>query len=801
MAIDYNSLFSSNFFTRAQVEVLIRLSELLIAEGGGGGGVSDPLKADKTLVLVAGTGLTGGGDLSANRTFSLDLSFLDGRYPVITDGKISPTVLPAIATSDTYVVASEAAMLASAANQGDVAVRTDVSKTFILTADPASTLSNWQEMLTPGGGIASFNGRTGTVVPVAGDYTFAMIGSTPTTRAGYGITDAEPTIAAGTSAQYWRGDKSWQALDKAAVGLGNVDNTADNAKPLGTAQLATLAAGTGAGLVGTLPPGTGGIVRDLNTVLNEQRLSLRGYAQANGTDETTPVTNWLTALVGQKRKGYVPAGTYKIGSIAISGDYFDVECHPEAKFEGVAGGASPMIQLTSATGTDTAPVGEVRWRGGQIDGSIRDFTTEGTGCVARCVNYAKVDWEKTTFIGAANYETAEATAKAGSALRVFACTTPRVTDNIFRGFLEGVHASGGSNAASTADDTAGGRITDNYFVRCKYGVVGTRGARDVIVKGNLFDECLEGVLATTADTSGKAARMSVVANRFRRPGKNAVHLRQQVGFVVSSNVILDGGYALDGTTPTTPGTVKMILTEGCKGGEIEGNVIRMDELAEQSDTVGIANLSYTFDGTTYQPQEISTHNNNISSVHYGCEETGADSTGNSYNENVFSQVTENYLNIPAAALPYGTYTPTATNVSNIAASVPGVSMWSRNGPDITVHFYGTIDPTATGAAEIELDLPVDPGYNFTNDYDLIGVAYSGTTGTGGHLIAKTGERKARLLLDYESDIANHSWACTFTYRCIATVAAPPPPGGSATLHMEDGTTPIHLEDGTTIIEV
>lgn len=41
---------------------------------------------------------------------------------------------------------------------------------------------------------------------------------------------AEGSIAAGTSGQYWRGDKSWQTLDKTAVGLGSVDNTADNAK-------------------------------------------------------------------------------------------------------------------------------------------------------------------------------------------------------------------------------------------------------------------------------------------------------------------------------------------------------------------------------------------------------------------------------------------------------------------------------------------------------------------------------------------------------------------------------------------
>jgi len=37
----------------------------------------------------------------------------------------------------------------------------------------------------------------------------------------------EPTIAAGTAAQYWRGNKTWATLDKAAVGLGSVDNTPD----------------------------------------------------------------------------------------------------------------------------------------------------------------------------------------------------------------------------------------------------------------------------------------------------------------------------------------------------------------------------------------------------------------------------------------------------------------------------------------------------------------------------------------------------------------------------------------------
>lgn len=50
----------------------------------------------------------------------------------------------------------------------------------------------------------------------------------------------EPTITAGTTSQYWRGDKTWQTLNKSAVGLGNVDNTSDADKPISTATQTAL---------------------------------------------------------------------------------------------------------------------------------------------------------------------------------------------------------------------------------------------------------------------------------------------------------------------------------------------------------------------------------------------------------------------------------------------------------------------------------------------------------------------------------------------------------------------------------
>jgi len=78
-------------------------------------------------------------------------------------GKILSAQLPAITITDTFIVASQAAMLALTAETGDVAVRTDLSKSFILKGTNAATLADWQELLTPSDVVQSVAGRTGAV--------------------------------------------------------------------------------------------------------------------------------------------------------------------------------------------------------------------------------------------------------------------------------------------------------------------------------------------------------------------------------------------------------------------------------------------------------------------------------------------------------------------------------------------------------------------------------------------------------------------------------------------------------------
>jgi hypothetical protein len=77
------------------------------------------------------------------------------------------------------------------------------------------------------------------IVQLAGD--LAGTATSPTVP---GLAGKEPAITAGTTAQYWRGDKSWQTLNSTAVGLGSVNNTADTAKNIAGDVTGTLGAST-----------------------------------------------------------------------------------------------------------------------------------------------------------------------------------------------------------------------------------------------------------------------------------------------------------------------------------------------------------------------------------------------------------------------------------------------------------------------------------------------------------------------------------------------------------------------------
>lgn len=101
---------------------------------------------------------------------SKDVGTAAGNVPVLdSNGKLVESIIPAVAITETYVVDSQSAMLALSAQVGDVAIRTDVSKSFILQSLPASTAANWKELLTPDCKVISVNGKQGAVVLTGDD--------------------------------------------------------------------------------------------------------------------------------------------------------------------------------------------------------------------------------------------------------------------------------------------------------------------------------------------------------------------------------------------------------------------------------------------------------------------------------------------------------------------------------------------------------------------------------------------------------------------------------------------------------
>ena len=142
-------------------------------------------------------------------------------------GDVYKRQLPALAIKDTFTVSSQATMLALSAQRGDMAIRTDNGRTYVLASDTPSTLADWKEITSAGGGaVTSVNSETGDVVLSAADVGAAATSHTHTasqitdsTTVGRSVLTAAITAAARTAIGAGVGDVTTQALTDAVASL------------------------------------------------------------------------------------------------------------------------------------------------------------------------------------------------------------------------------------------------------------------------------------------------------------------------------------------------------------------------------------------------------------------------------------------------------------------------------------------------------------------------------------------------------------------------------------------------------
>ena len=143
---------------------------------------------------------------------SKDVGTAAGNVPVLdANGKLVESVIPAVAITEVFVVDSQTAMLALNAQVGDVAIRTDVNRSYILQTVPASTLDNWKELLTPTDSVLSVNGKSGTVVLTGADIASTFTAATTRTNVASGETLA---VSLGKIAKWFADLKGLAFKDK-----------------------------------------------------------------------------------------------------------------------------------------------------------------------------------------------------------------------------------------------------------------------------------------------------------------------------------------------------------------------------------------------------------------------------------------------------------------------------------------------------------------------------------------------------------------------------------------------------------
>lgn len=94
-----------------------------------------------------------------------DIGTSEGNVPIInSDGKIDTSILPSISITDVFTVDNEEAMLALNVQKGDICIRADENKTYILQNSPATERQNWLELAMPTDSVLSVNGKIGAVI-------------------------------------------------------------------------------------------------------------------------------------------------------------------------------------------------------------------------------------------------------------------------------------------------------------------------------------------------------------------------------------------------------------------------------------------------------------------------------------------------------------------------------------------------------------------------------------------------------------------------------------------------------------
>lgn len=114
----------------------------------------------------------------------------------------------------------------------------------------------------------------------------------------------------------------------------------------------------------------------------------------------------------------------------------------------------------------------------------------------------------------------------------------------------------------------------------------------------------------------------------------------------------------------------------------------------------------------------------------------------------------------------GTWTPSLTNQTNVAASTAYAGQWIRIGNVVTGSFAVDIDPTlAATDTRLRLSSPVSSTWALFNN--AAGTCVNNTlAGASAAILARTGGALLEIGFISDATAANNTWFCSFSYLVI-----------------------------------
>jgi len=142
-----------------------------------------------------------------------------------------------------------------------------------------------------------------------------------------------------------------------------------------------------------------------------------------------------------------------------------------------------------------------------------------------------------------------------------------------------------------------------------------------------------------------------------------------------------------------------------------------------------------------------------------------------YSQNATVQVVCDGTNFYTTGLmsESGTYTPTLTNGSNVAASTPRACQYLRVGNTVTISGQLDVDPTAAAATGTEIGISLPIASDFANSFQCGGAGSSGdqVSGTAESMRISADSTNNRAAMAWLSQTtSNHTVYFTFTYLIV-----------------------------------